>query len=102
MKIKTIIICLGAILFSSSAIADTAVRGHMRNNGTFVQPHMRTNPDRTMYNNYSTQGNVNPYNGRRGTVSPSYRPRNSYITRSAPRNNYGTYNSNRRSYKSRY
>lgn len=103
MKISTIIITIGAVFITTASVADTYVRGHTRNNGAYVQPHMRTNPDRTMYNNYSTRGNVNPYTGRAGTVKPYSRPRNGYSTRSAPRsNNYGNYNSSRRSYKPRY
>jgi hypothetical protein len=57
--------------------ADTFVRGYTRKDGTYVQPHYRSNPDGNRFNNYSTQGNTNPYTGRAGTVNPyvpSYRP----------------------------
>lgn len=108
MKIRTILMAVAAVAFTSSAMADTYTRGYTRSNGTYVAPHYRTSPDRNTYNNYSTRGNVNPYTGQRGTVSPSYRPRNnynsySYGSRSTTRSNsYGGYNSGRRSYGSRY
>ena len=38
--------------------------------GTSVQPHMRTIPTPTPMDNYSTKGNVNPYTGKEGTVDP--------------------------------
>lgn len=56
---------------SLPSVADTYVRGYVRDNGTYVQPHYKTNSDSTMSNNYSTQGNVNPYTGQPGTV-PNY------------------------------
>lgn len=49
---------------------DTFVHGYMRQNGTYVQPYMRTAPDNSLFNNYSTQGNINPYTGQMGTVNP--------------------------------
>jgi len=68
-----------AILFIApyAANADTYVRGYMRSDGTYVQPHYRTNPNSSVYDNYSTRGNVNPYTGRAGTVDP-YRSTYSY------------------------
>jgi hypothetical protein len=66
--------CLMALAFSTAlggvAAADTYVRGHTRSDGTYVQPHHRTNPDGNLFNNYSSQGNSNPYTGQRGTVDP--------------------------------
>lgn len=46
---------------------DVRVNGYTRKDGTYVQPHMRTAPDNTTNNNYSTHGNTNPYTGRQGT-----------------------------------
>ena len=57
--------------FAQMAVAgDAHVNGYYRSNGTYVQPHMRSAPDNNPYNNYSTQGNVNPYTGQQGTVNP--------------------------------
>ena len=46
---------------------DVYVNGYYRRDGTYVQPHYRTAPNRTRNDNYSTRGNVNPYTGERGT-----------------------------------
>ncbi|RWA56874.1 hypothetical protein AU476_01950 [Cupriavidus sp. UYMSc13B] len=43
------------------------VSGYVRDNGTYVQPHMQTNPNATRNDNYTTRGNVNPYTGAPGT-----------------------------------
>ncbi len=50
------------------------VRGYTKNNGTYVAPHMQTNPNTTKMDNWSTKGNVNPYNNKVGTVDPYKAP----------------------------
>lgn len=66
---KYIVIALA--LLSSAVIAkDVYVQPHITKNGTYVQGHMRSAPDSNPYNNYSTQGNTNPYTGAQGTQSP--------------------------------
>lgn len=52
---------------ASMASADVRVQGYVKKDGTYVQPHIRSNPDNTRSNNYSTYGNTNPYTGRAGT-----------------------------------
>ena len=37
-----------------------SVRGHYWKDGTYVQPHVRSAPDRNPYNNYGFPGNYNP------------------------------------------
>ena len=60
------------------ARGDFSVRGHVRKDGTYVQPHMRSAPDGNFNNNWSTYGNTNPYTGKDGTKgnpaisNPSY------------------------------
>jgi hypothetical protein len=49
---------------------DVFVRPYVRQDGTYVQPHFRTAPDRSISNNYSTYPNINPYTGQQGTVNP--------------------------------
>lgn len=44
-----------------------SVRGYVKKNGTYVQPHRSTNPNGTRSDNWSTRGNVNPYTGKPGT-----------------------------------
>ena len=62
-------ILLGA-LACGPVCAGEYVNGYTKPNGTYVQPYYRTAPDSTLLNNYSTQGNVNPYTGQPGTVNP--------------------------------
>lgn len=65
------VILVGAVvaLLAGSALAQGshAVRGYTRSDGTYVQPHMQTNPNATKNDNWSTRGNVNPYTGQEGT-----------------------------------
>jgi hypothetical protein len=75
IQMKILFALLGLVLVSQTAAADTYVRGYMRNNGTYVEPHHRTNPNNNVFDNYSTQGNTNPYTGQQGTVDP-YKPSN--------------------------
>lgn len=46
------------------------VRGYTRKDGTYVQPHKRSSPNSTTYDNWSTRGNINPYTGKMGTKNP--------------------------------
>jgi hypothetical protein len=65
------IILVLMLLFSVPSMAhDTYVRGYEKSNGTYVEPHYRTAPNNTVYDNYSTKGNVNPYTGQPGTKNP--------------------------------
>lgn len=43
------------------------VDGHIRRDGTYVAPHVRTDPNHRVQDNYSTQPNYNPYTGTTGT-----------------------------------
>ncbi len=64
----------GLILVNSAEAA--RVRGYYKpSTGTYVQPHYRSSPNSTRWDNYSTQGNYNSYTGKRGYTSPykSYR-----------------------------
>ena len=56
--------------FMSSTACAEYVQGYVRQDGRYVQGYNRTAPDNNPYNNYSTQGNINPYTGQRGTVQP--------------------------------
>lgn len=67
-----------AIVLSTPAFAqyqsnrDVQVDGHYRQDGQYVQPHHRSAPDNTQYNNYGSQGSSNPYTGQQGTRQPRY------------------------------
>ena len=67
---------VAAVLVSFTAVAEY-VQGYTRRDGTYVQPHFRTDPDSNRLNNWSTQGNVNPHTGQAGTAS-TYPPSNNY------------------------
>lgn len=54
-----------------------AVRGYTRQDGTYVAPHMQTNPNSTRADNWSTKGNVNPYTGQEGTKDANSQPSSS-------------------------
>ena len=74
---KTIIAIAILILSAQVAAADTYVRGYMKSNGTYVQPHYRSDANGTTLDNWSTKGNVNPYTGQYGT-RPAYPSAPSY------------------------
>lgn len=85
-----------ATLISTTAHADTYVRGYTRSNGTYVQPHYRSDSNGTKMDNWSTRGNTNPYTGESGHKNPydsgsSYGSGSSYNTGSS--NNFGSSNS---------
>jgi hypothetical protein len=62
-------LCL-LLIAAALPVSAQNVNGYYRKDGTYVAPHMRTAPDNNPYNNYSTQGNTNPYTGQRGNVAP--------------------------------
>lgn len=74
MKKLLFIVSLILSLFLSLAYADTNVNGYFQKDGTYVNGYIRTSPDSTNWNNYSTQGNTNPYTGTEGTKARDYSP----------------------------
>ena len=50
----------------------TIASGYTRDNGTYVQPHVRTMPNNTNWDNYSTKGNSNPFTGSTGHRARDY------------------------------
>lgn len=69
---------------------DVFVPGHLRSDGTYVKPHMRSAPDSSYNNNWSTSPNVNPYTGQQGHNQPKLFDYNSGSTPGAGSNFYGT------------
>lgn len=53
------------------AFGDVYVHGYTRKDGVYVNPHYRSSPNSSQYDNWSTKGNYNPYTGARGTQNPS-------------------------------
>lgn len=68
---------ISTVVVASPAQAQVYVDGYYRSNGTYVQPHCRSNPNGQSLDNWSTRGNINPYTGSRGT-------RDSYSGESSP------------------
>lgn len=62
------------LALTTAASAQVYHRGYVRQDGTYVQPHYQSAPNGTTLDNYSTQGNVNPYTGQAGTVNPYAQP----------------------------
>ena len=44
-----------------------SVKGHVKKDGTYVQPHRATNPNNTQRDNWSSKPNSNPYTSKPGT-----------------------------------
>lgn len=88
MKAQTIAIALLTLIVASPALArgggghgshggysphgsTVHVQSHVTKNGAYVPAHVRTAPDHSKYNNWSTKGNANPYTGKSGTKDPN-------------------------------
>lgn len=69
MKIKTAVIVIMALAFcvSTSEAKSTRVKSGITKTGTYRPPHLRTSPNKTKVDNWSTKGNYNPYTGKQGT-----------------------------------
>ena len=71
MRILTAVLL--ALSIGGSVLArDVYVRPHVNKNGTYVEGHHRSSPNRTVDDNYGTRGNYNPYTGEAGTQPRSY------------------------------
>ncbi len=70
LSILLAIIVMGSVASLSAEARSVRVGGSFRSNGSYVQPHYRTSPNSTKFDNWSAKGNFNPYTGKRGTVDP--------------------------------
>lgn len=66
ISVITLIIISFFFLINAQAAEAARVRGYSNRNGTYVQPHYRSNPNSYKWDNYSSRGNMNPYTGKRG------------------------------------
>ena len=72
MKLLSVLLFFPLISFVGEGVkADVNVNGYYRSNGTFVQPHRRSSPNNSIYDNYSYPGNYNP---NKGTFTPKTSP----------------------------
>ena len=67
---KKIILLVVFLFLTLNLIAQVYVNGYYRKDGTYVEPHYRSNPDGNPYNNWSFPGNVNPYTGKVAKGNP--------------------------------
>ncbi len=81
-RLVTILISLISILSFKTLFAqsDVYVNGYLKKNGTYVQPHFKTAPNSSMFDNYSTKGNYNPYTGKPGWIDPYSKVSSSYYS----------------------
>ena len=63
---------LTLVLLSPNAYAEQYVDGYYRADGTYALPYVRSDSNSTNLDNYSTQGNTNPYSGSDGTRAKDY------------------------------
>lgn len=97
-----LIAALIASILAASAFADNYTRGYIKRDGTSVDGHYKTEPNQSRSDNYSSQGNTNPYTGQRGSQrneysdppaynksSPSYSSPNPYDTPRKSRDRFG-------------
>ena len=79
-KLTTILIAFISIFCFTTLFAqsDVYVNGYYKQNGTYVQPHFKTAPNSSMFDNYSTKGNYNPYTGKPGWIDPYSKVSSSY------------------------
>ena len=59
----------------TSSSTNSSIRyqdGYIKSNGTYVMPHIKTNINSTNYDNFSTSGNYNMYNGTSGSRAKDY------------------------------
>lgn len=53
--------------------------GYIKRDGTYVQPHQKTAPNKSRDDNYSTKGNTNPFTGAKGS-----KPTDANVSRKKP------------------
>ena len=80
-------IILSCSLIANTILADQFTSGHFKKNGTYVKGHMKSSPNATVRDNFSTYGNKNPYTGKSGTKHYNY---GNYKGSSSNKNSYKT------------
>ena len=70
------------------------IHGYIKSNGTYVEPHYQTKPNKTTKDNWSTKGNTNFETEKSGTKSPTYNNTNNHIIQTGPKDGHSYINSN--------
>jgi hypothetical protein len=89
--VRVIFAGIALVLAAETAFAgDQSVRGYYRQDGTYVAPYHRTTPNKNLYDNYSSRGNLNPWTGQQGSKRnefsnpPAYNRSSPFYTPSYP------------------
>lgn len=85
-----IVLSIFLTLFFTSSFSQVYVNGYYRKNGTYVEPHYRSSPNSSPYDNFSFPGNINPYSGKISIGNPDTYLENYYNKK----NSSSSYNSN--------
>jgi len=101
---RKILFFIGLLFFAINTLCfakDVYVNGYTRSDGTYVAPYHRSSPNSTVKDNYSYEGNTNPYTGKVGDNHYRNNPTSDYYGTSSSTQsstyNYGNNNSNRNS-----
>ena len=70
---RKFVLAVALIGLASAVAADppVQVRGYFKADGTYVEPHVRSAPNNTTADNWTTAPNINPYTGTQGTRQPA-------------------------------
>lgn len=73
---KYLVCVLLVWFFASTSFAQKPryQRGYVKKDGAYVQPHFKTERNKTNWDNYSTKPNTNPYTGQQGSRARDYSP----------------------------
>lgn len=67
---RYVFIILFPIIGISQNSQNHKVKGYVKKDGTVVQPHRRTDQNKTEKDNYTSKPNVNPYTNKKGYKNP--------------------------------
>lgn len=82
--LKIILGLLLPLLSANALWAQKYQKGYYKKNGTYVTPHYKTKSDNTNRNNYSAQGQINPYTYQKGHKANDYSPKHLIMEKDAP------------------
>ena len=75
MRLLAALMTAAGLSLAGASFADTWVNGYYKRDGTYVPGHFRSSSNQTNWDNYSTQGNRNPFTGESGSRALDYSSR---------------------------
>lgn len=88
MKKIFVFVVAVAVILSTSICHARHVNGYTRSNGTYVNGYNRSSSNSTVRDNYSYEGNTNPYTGEEGHNKYKSSPSSEYYDPSTSDSNY--------------